>query len=125
MDSGFTINGESSDTLEVKLNGQGAIISGTVLDTTRLRPFARATVALVPDKLRQQNYTLYKQTISGTDGTFTFLGVPPGNYRLLALDAVTPGIWENPLFVSKHESRSLAVSVVAGARQNVQLTIIP
>jgi Carboxypeptidase regulatory-like domain len=124
-DSGFTINGESSDTLEVKLNGQGGTISGTVLDTARLRPFPRATVVLIPDKLRQQNYTLYKQAVSSADGTFTFLGVSPGNYRLLALDSVTPGIWENPLFVSKHESRSLVVSVVAGMRQNVQLTIIP
>jgi Carboxypeptidase regulatory-like domain len=124
-DSGFTISGESSDTLEVKLNGQGGAVSGTVLDTARLRPFARATIVLIPDKLRQQNYTLFKETTSAADGTFTFLGVPPGNYRLLALDSATPGIWENPLFVQKHETRSLAVDVVAGMRQNVQLTIIP
>jgi hypothetical protein len=125
VDTGFEIGGGTSEPLEVQLKSRGEIVAGTVIDRAKVRPFAHATVVLIPDGPRRQNFGLYKHVISAADGTFTFRGVPPGSYKLLALHAVTPGIWENPLFIRKYEDRNLTTSIVADSAWNVQLAIAP
>ena len=84
FDSGLTIAGPLKEPLEVILKSGGGIVSGVVSDSSRLRPFAYARVVLVPEKARRQNFALYKQTLSTENGTFTFTGVPPGEYKLFA-----------------------------------------
>ena len=124
FDSGFTIGGESQGPLEVIMKSQGGIVSGKVLDSTRLRPALYTTVVLVPESSRRQNLALYRQTIS-ENGSFTFTGVPPGDYKLFAWASVIPGAWENSLFLQRFETRGLAISVDAGLEKNTQLTVIP
>ena len=46
FDSGFTIGGKSRGSLEVVMKSQGGIVSGKVLDSTRLRPALYSTVVL-------------------------------------------------------------------------------
>ena len=124
FDSGFTIGGESQESLEVVMKSQGGIVSGKVLDSTRLRPAFYTTVVLVPESSRRQNLALYRQTIS-ENGTFTFNAVPPGAYKLFAWGSVIPGAWENNLFLQRFETRGVAISVDAGLEKNAQLTVIP
>ena len=124
FDSGFTIGGKSRESLEVVMKSQGGIVSGKVLDSSRLRPALYSTVVLVPESSRRQNFALYRQTISA-NGSFTFTGVPPGDYKLFAWGSAIPGAWENKLFLQRFETRGVAISVATGSEKNAQLTVIP
>ena len=123
-DRGFIVAGESREPIDVTLKSQGGVVSGVILDSSRLRPQLYSTVVLVPDAARRQNLDLYKQTTSA-NGSFTFRGIPPGDYKVFAWASVTPGAWLNPAFLQKFEDRGLSVTVAAGAEKSVQPTVIP
>jgi hypothetical protein len=124
FDSGFAVGGEPGS-LEIQLKSAGGVVSGTVLDVSRIRPLAYATVALLPERARRRNYALHFDTISGADGKFAFTGVPPGNYVLLAWQSVTPGAWQNPIFLARFEDRAVTVLVENGTERNAQVVVIP
>jgi protocatechuate 3,4-dioxygenase beta subunit len=125
FDSGLTIGGNLREPLEVMLKSRGGILSGVVTDPTRLRPFAYATVVLVPEKTRRQNFALYKHALAGEDGSFVFTGIPPGDYKLFAWASITAGAWENAIFLQRFEPRATDVSVVDDTPKRVELTVIP
>jgi hypothetical protein len=126
FDSGLTIGGSLREPLEVMLKSKGGILSGVVsTDPSRLRPFAYATVVLVPEKGRRQNFALYKHALTGEDGSFVFTGIPPGDYKLFAWASITEGAWENAIFLQRFEPRGTDVSVVDDTPKRVELTVIP
>jgi hypothetical protein len=124
FDKGFRMRSDSREPLEVALKSQGGVVQGVVLDPTRLRAALHSTVVLVPVQERRQNLALYK-SMTTSNGYFTFQGVAPGEYKLFAWASVTPGAWENLLFVQRFESRGMAVSVAAGSHKTVDVVVIP
>ena len=116
---------KTASPLNIELKSDGGIVSGTVQDITRLRPFPYATVVLLPEAGRRNDYTLYRDATCDAEGKFSFAGVPPGNYVLIAWQAVTPGAWQNPIFLGRYENRGTAVSVEAAATKTVQIVAIP
>jgi hypothetical protein len=125
FDSGLTIGGSLREPLEVVLKSKGGILTGTITDPTKLRPFPYATVVLVPEKARRQNFALYKHTLSSEDGNFVFTGIPPGNYKLLAWASITAGAWENAIFLQRFEGRGAEVTIVDDTPRRIELTVIP
>src|SRR5688500_3749851 len=65
-----------------------------------------------------------RSTRPATDGQFTFSGVPPGDYKLVALADVEPGAWFDPAFLQQMEGASIAIKIGEGAKtvQNVQVS---
>ena len=72
FDSGLTIGAKTTEPLEVVLKSKGGSISGSVSDITRLHPFPYATVVLIPEKTRRQNFAMYQQTLSAENGLVGF-----------------------------------------------------
>jgi len=125
FDSGLTIGGKITEPLDVMLKSKGGSISGTVSDITRLHPFPYATVVLMPEKTRRQNLALYKQTLSAENGSFTFTGILPGDYKLFAWGSLTPGAWQNAIFRQRFEDRGVEVTVLERIEKRVDLGVIP
>jgi hypothetical protein len=123
FDSGISVGAEAPDAVELVIRTEGGTVSGTVFDSTLIRPLARATVALVPDGLRRRNLALYRTAVSLPDGTFNLTGVAPGSYKLYAWQAVTSGAWENDAFLRKYEDRSVPL-VVGQAANRTGLQVI-
>jgi len=125
FDSGITIGGKTDEPVEVVLKSKGGSVTGSVSDITRLHPFSYATVVLVPEKARRQNLTLYRQTLSAENGTFSFTGILPGDYKLFAWGSLTPGAWQNRIFLQRFEDRGVEVTVLERIEKRVELSVIP
>jgi protocatechuate 3,4-dioxygenase beta subunit len=122
--SGLVVDKDAHENLNIDLKSAGGTVFGNVLDVTRIRPFPYATVALVPERDRE-NYTLYRETTAERDGRFVFNGLPPGNYVVFAWQTVIPGAWQNPIFIARYETRGVPVVVETGAEKTVQVIAIP
>jgi hypothetical protein len=124
FDRGFSVTEDDPEPVELMIRSQGGSVSGTVFDSTLIRPFGRATVALVPDDPHRRNFVLYRTAVALRDSTFSLTGVAPGSYKLFAWPTATPGAWENAAFLRKYEDRGLAVVVEENATTAVRLQVI-
>jgi hypothetical protein len=90
-------------------------LSGTIQDTSG-RPTADFTIVVFPTDTRfwlPQSRRI-SATRPGTDGRFTFRGLPPGSYRLTAITDVEPGEWFDPDFLAQLASVSIPISLSEG-----------
>jgi hypothetical protein len=71
-----------------------------------------AIVVLVPDDeaLRKQPRA-YRFTVTDPTGKGMIQGIPPGTYKLYALDDAAPGSWMNPAFLEPFEKRALPLAL--------------
>jgi hypothetical protein len=111
FDSGFDVGGEPPQPLEVMLRSGAALVSGTVKDATG-RPMPKAAVVLVPMGERRQNRALFHETAADETGSFTIRSIAPGSYKLFSWQSLPPGAFLNPAFLSRYETRGIAVNVV-------------
>jgi uncharacterized protein (DUF2141 family) len=58
-----------------------------------------------------------------TDGTFAFRGLPPGEYRLAALNDVEPGAWYDPALLRDLVAASIPVTLASGERKTQVLQV--
>jgi hypothetical protein len=67
------VAGPDTGQIDVIVNSNGAQVQGSVRDAGQ-KPFAFATIALVPAPRRRQNLALYKTVASDANGNFTIVG---------------------------------------------------
>ena len=108
------LNVTGSNLLEIILSANGGQIDG------QTSPNAR--VGLVPKNGLQY---FFKATTADNEGGFSFRGVAPGDYLLLAFEETDAGALEDPDFIKQHEGSGESVSVKEGARESKQLKAIP
>ncbi|HKD79676.1 MAG TPA: carboxypeptidase-like regulatory domain-containing protein [Candidatus Angelobacter sp.] len=72
--------------MELVLSPTGGHIEGTLFDSQD-QP-VRGSVLLMPDLADPGPAELFRRKGAGADGKFNFRGVPPGSYRLLAMDSL-------------------------------------
>jgi hypothetical protein len=90
-------------------------LSGTLQDAMG-RPSSDYTIVLFPAE--QRYWTPQSRRIvaarPGTDGRFTFRGIPAGEYRLTAITDAEPGEWYDPDFLSQLLGASIPLSLAEG-----------
>ncbi len=99
-------------------------ISGTIQDTTG-RPTADFTIIAFPSDKRYwlPQSRRIRSSRPGTDGKFTFSGLPPGTYHLTAVTDVEPGEWFNPDFLSQLLTASVVVTIGEAERKVQDLKV--
>ena len=55
-----------------------------------------------------------RATITDADGTFAMDSIPPGKYRLIALDDIETSSWDNPAVAQTFEGRGIAIELAPG-----------
>jgi hypothetical protein len=128
-DDGVIEIGRDARDLEFDIRGNGGVIEGTVTLPFQTEVTAPIAMVLMPDKPRRGCMFLYKRTeaSSGLDTpiAFTFKGVAPGSYRILALDHLFRGDEMNADLIAQYEQRGVAVTLAAGARlEGIQAPLI-
>jgi hypothetical protein len=114
---------DTSGQLEIAVSLNSGSLDAVVLDDAQ-RPFAEATVALIPDSPRRQHFNLYYAAGSDASGRVHFDGVAPGSYRAFAWDDVPADAWQDPDYMRPYEDRGKAVRVTEGSKENIELRLI-
>lgn len=123
--------------LEVVISGDAATLQGVVRTTSGdLVPGAR--VVLIPPGTSRGPLSRFPATVANDAGAWALNDIPPGDYRLLALDLagledsrVYSGLtlnyryWESPDFLRQYELRGERITVDPGARLTINPEPIP
>ena len=90
-------------------------LTGTIQDTSG-RPTSDFTIIVFPSDQRfwMPQARRISATRPGTDGRFTFRGLPAGDYRLTAVTDVEPGEWFDPAFLTQLSSVSIPIALSEG-----------
>jgi Carboxypeptidase regulatory-like domain len=93
-------------------------LSGTVQDASG-RPASDFTIIVFPADTHywQPQARRIASARPGTDGRFTFRGLPPGDYRMTAVSDVEPGEWYDPAFLSQLVQASIPISLGPGEKK--------
>jgi hypothetical protein len=124
LNGGLRWNEAQDEQFEIVMGLNGAAIEGRVLDLKQT-PLSAITVVLVPDPEYRNRIDPFKTASTDISGRFEFLGVAPGDYKVFAWEDVPNTAWRNPEFMSAFENRGTPVRAADGARESLQLTVIP
>ena len=58
------------------------------------------------------------------DGRYTIKTIPPGRYKLMALDGVDFGQWQDPEFLKPLEPSATALVISEGAQETKDLKVV-
>ena len=120
-DEGFDLAGGAGGPLQIRLSLAGAEVTGAVRDADD-NPAADATVVLMPDSKRA---SLYRETRTGKDGSFSIKGVAPGEYKALAWEDVETAAYKDPEYLNKVGGKAEALSLKESDKKSVSLKVIP
>lgn len=114
--------------IEIVVACDGARIRGVVRDEdSRLVP--DAAVVLIPPAGRRGPMLSFPDTTADAGAAFSLDRVPPGEYRLVALDVVGQPLLaahpEDPEFLRKYELRGERITLDPGARMTINAKAIP
>jgi len=131
---------DGQDTLDVPFEVKpGSAPSGAVITFTdrqaqltgaitnqRGQPAPEQTLILFPADERYwvPQSRRIRSTRPSTDGQFTFAGIPPGDYKLVAMVDVETGAWFDPAFLQQIDAASTRITVNEGEKkvQNLQIS---
>ena len=122
LESGLSVDSGGAGALDIVLSSSGGSISGAVLKDHQP---AQATVFLVPDAPRRDRQDLYSSKQTKPDGTFTMLGLPPGDFKLFAFEDPDPDLQSDPSVLQPYETKGQSVHIEDGHSQSVELELIP
>ena len=115
LNTGFRFAGEPDKVLEIVLARNAGSLAGRVEDE-RKQPAAGVFVTLVPDLSTARLYRtdMYKTTSTDAEGRFEVKGLPPGDYKIFALEGFEKDAWLDPEFFKPYEERGLSLKVGEG-----------
>lgn len=117
LTEGFTAASGGQIQITAVLARDGAKIEGVVRNDRE--PAAGADVVLAPDD--RSRICLFRSTKTDQYGRYEFPAVPPGNYKLFALDDPEPEIWYDPNFLGKYEKQGSKATLESNGRKVIEL----
>ncbi|HEY2169971.1 MAG TPA: carboxypeptidase-like regulatory domain-containing protein [Candidatus Angelobacter sp.] len=115
------VSGARGD-LTITLSAAGAQVEGVLYDS-KGDP-TRGSILLAPDLADPGPPELFRRKSAGSDGKFNFRGVPPGSYRMLAMESLElDDQVTEPDFARKVAGRGDLISVVEGGKYIVSLRL--
>ena len=125
LESGFKINAAGNSPIEIVISDKGASVEGVALNRDK-NPFPNAQVIALPSdpKLRKR-VELMQQTVADQKGHFKLRGIRPGDYIAFAVEDIQEQPFLEDSFLQQNAGQVQAVKLEAGAKQKVELLVIP
>jgi hypothetical protein len=109
---------------EIVLSNAGARIAGSVVDASDKRAQEFVVVAFSASQLNWFPGSRHiKRAEIGPNGSFDLDGVPPGEYFVVAIDALPPGEWQSPEGLGVLVQRAQRVRVSDGQTRTLRLRL--
>jgi hypothetical protein len=101
--------------LEIVLAKNAGSLAGRV-ENERRQPAGGVFVILLADISTARLYRtdMYKVTSTDDEGRFEVKGLPPGDYKVFALEGFEKDAWLDPEFFKPYEDRGLTIKVGEG-----------
>ena len=80
---------------------------------------------LVPDAARRTSPDQYRAVKSDAEGHFVLRGIPPGDYKMFAWQAIEPNAYLNDVYMRGYEPFGIATRVMPNAVGTTSIRIIP
>jgi hypothetical protein len=109
--------------LEIVLSPRTGSVEGVVTDGLASVSSA-AQVVLVPDRNRDRP-ELFRTAIADQNGRFKVSGVPPGNYKVFAWEAIELYSWFDPEILARDDARSKAIRMEESSNLTIDVPVIP
>ena len=124
-DSGFELRAsESISDVEVELTNRLTDVSGIVTTPKGEAVKDYSVVVFPPDREKWTANSRYLKTARpDQDGRYKLNGLPPGEYRVIALDYVDQNEWNDPDFLERIRPKATAFSISEGEAKSVDLKI--
>jgi hypothetical protein len=110
-------------TLHVLLGVNGGKLEVHVLRDDK--PFADATVVLVPADANHRFPEAVRRGSSDDTGHITLKDVPPGDYLAFAWETIDEGAWFDADLLKTLQNQAVSVSIEPKATQQIELKLIP
>jgi len=123
FDSGFAVGSREPDPIEILIASGAGVVEGVVADGPT-KVVAGAVVALIPEARRLENRSLYAVTNTDASGRFSFRGVAPGDYQVLAWETTPPNAYQSMSFLKKYEGRGRSVRLAQSGTASVQIDVV-
>jgi len=120
---GLHVGGSSTGMLEIVVSANAGRLEGNV--STDRQKVANATVVLMPAFALRRQTNLYRTVQTNAEGHFTIENIPPGSYKVFAWDDVENNAWFDTEFMRNFESRGKEITIREGARETMEIPIIP
>jgi protocatechuate 3,4-dioxygenase beta subunit len=126
LDTQLTVQpGENVDGLVLTFTDRMSELSGTVLDPAGA-PVSDLTILVFPTESAFWSATarrMPRPQQPGSDGRFTFPGLPSGEYFLAAVTEVEPESWGNPAFMEQVAAAAIRITLGEGENKVQDLRI--
>jgi hypothetical protein len=89
-----------------------------------MEPASGAQVVLVPEQNRDRT-RFFRAVMADQNGRFRVGEIVPGNYRLLAWEALEPYAYFSPELLRQFDSRGVSILVGPSSKQTLDLKAMP
>jgi hypothetical protein len=117
-------SGERLDDVRVVLTDRLTIVAGTVL-TDKETPSASGTIVVFADDAsRWGEASRYVRAVRPTQaGEFEVKGLPPGDYRAMAIEYLPEGDWNDPDVLASFRDRAVRFALAEDERRTISLRL--
>jgi 5-hydroxyisourate hydrolase-like protein (transthyretin family) len=120
LNSPLHFSGDDSMSLDVVISPKAGKIEGAVVDARR-QAASGASVVLIPVRGRERT-DLFRTVTADANGRFAMSSIAPGDYRLVAWEAIEPFAYFDPDLIRQAEQNGVAIRVTESSQQTVNLT---
>jgi hypothetical protein len=115
---------EDLSNVTITFTNKPAELTGTLTDSSGV-PTADYTIVLfaADQKFWTPTSRRILTTRPATDGKFSFRDLPPGDYRLVALEDAEPGSWFDPELLKQLVPASMSITMSEGLRKTQDLRV--
>jgi hypothetical protein len=115
-------SGANSGSLDVLISPNGGRIDGAVVNKKQ-EPMAGIQAVLIPERLRDRA-DLYKTAMTDSTGHFTIRGIPPGDYKVFAWEALEDFAYYDPDLIRAFEQKGAPVRILESSKESLEVKVI-
>jgi len=115
-------SGSEGGILDIVISSKAARVDGRVIDDRR-QPVSGAVTVLIPTDQRDR-FDLYKTVATNQSGSFSFHGIPPGEYKIFSWEDLDSFSFYDPAVLKLYEQNGKPVHFSESSTEIIEVPVI-